>query len=436
MPMIIFSLRSHYALRWPQSVCGRTSTQRTPTMKKLIYLLSMTIALLNTARSDAATPVKATQVVGGYAHFCALTQDGGVKCWGHNNSGQLGNGSIVDSATPVDVAGLSSGVTAIGAGADQSCALLATGGAKCWGATQQGTSSVPQTVSGLPSGTLLAVDVGDTHTCALFNAGTVWCWGFDDKGQLGDGKFSATNNQDGVAMSGLSDRPAVINAGDKKTCVLSVNGVAQCVGWNDDGQLGDGSFTSRSLPVNIMDDAPYGHITGKGLHTCGIYFPNAGVRCWGDDSQGQLGDNDANHAGKNMPGNVFDLQSGASDITANIDHTCVVMGSGGVKCWGSDAFGQLGVTRLSLGGASTSDKPVDAVGLSASAIAISSAQQATCALMQYRGIQCWGRGDVGQLGNGQSGNGYSRPAPVDVVDFVNPGFIFADGFEATAIGGG
>jgi alpha-tubulin suppressor-like RCC1 family protein len=107
-----------------------------------------------------------------------------------------------------------------------------------------------------------------------------------------------------------------------------------------------------------------------------------------------------------------------------------------VKCWGSDAFGQLGVTRLSLGGASTSDKPVDAVGLSASAIAISSAQQATCALMQYRGIQCWGRGDVGQLGNGQSGNGYSRPAPVDVVDFVNPGFIFADGFEATAIGGG
>ncbi len=125
---------------------------------------------------------------------CALTQSGGVKCWGSNLSGELGDGTFTDRLTPVDVVGLSSGVIAIALGSDHSCALTQRGGVKCWGWNKTGqlgdgttnTSPTPVNVLGLVSG-INSISAGNNHTCALTQSGEGKCWGDDEYGQLGDG---------------------------------------------------------------------------------------------------------------------------------------------------------------------------------------------------------------------------------------------------------
>ncbi|MGA9350442.1 MAG: hypothetical protein WBW48_16795, partial [Anaerolineae bacterium] len=196
-----------------------------------------------------AVPLDAyTAIAAGYRHTCALTA-GGVKCWGYNGYGQLGDGTWTWRNTPVDVSGLTSGVTTIAAGSYHTCALTAGGGAKCWGHNNNGqlgdgtttNRNTPVDVSGLTSG-VDAIAAGSYHTCAL-TAGGVKCWGLNDYGQLGDG--TTTNRNTPVDVSGLTSGVAAIAAGYYHTCALTAGGV-KCWGRNNNGQLGDGTTTDRN----------------------------------------------------------------------------------------------------------------------------------------------------------------------------------------------
>ncbi|ACL23604.1 RCC1 domain-containing protein [Chloroflexus aggregans] len=366
--------------------------------------------------TDRSTPVavsglpsEVTAIAAGDAHTCARMSSGEVWCWGGNNYGQLGDGSYTDSSTPVAVSGLPSGVTAIAAGGVHTCALTGSGGVRCWGANYSGQlgngltfgRSTPGAVSGLPSG-VTAIAAGDYHTCALTGSGGVWCWGGNYSGQLGDGTTTARSTP--VAVSGLPSGVETIAAGDYHTCALMSSGGVRCWGHNDRGQLGDGTTTARSTPVAVSG-LPSGvtAIAAGRLHTC-ARTSSGGVWCWGDNSDGQLGD--GSFTDSSTPVAVSGLASGVETIAAGGWHTCALTGSGGVWCWGRNNSGQLGD-----GSTIYHITPVAVSGLPSGVTAIAAGGVHTCALTGSGGVWCWGGNFAGQLGDGTTTD---RSTPVAV----------------------
>jgi alpha-tubulin suppressor-like RCC1 family protein len=187
-------------------------------------------------------------------YACALTFSGSVKCWGASFVGQLGDGSRKDSLTPVDVIGLSGGVAAIASSVYHVCALTTEGGVKCWGLNRwgqlgdgtTGDSSVPRDVTGF-SGDAVELTMGYGHTCAWMSAGEILCWGWNKHGQLGDGTQS--DRLLPVEVLGVSGGVAALAAGDLHTCALMSDGSIVCWGYNEYGALGDGTTVDRSTPV-------------------------------------------------------------------------------------------------------------------------------------------------------------------------------------------
>jgi alpha-tubulin suppressor-like RCC1 family protein len=214
-----------------------------------------------TAQSDVPVDVvgltSGVQAISaGSTHTCALTSTGGVKCWGSDMYGQLGNNSTLDTHVPVDVVGLTSGVQAVSASGGYTCALTAAGGVKCWGYNGNGVlgnngtaqSNVPVDVVGLTSG-VQAVS-GYDHTCALTAAGGVKCWGYNWYGQLGDNGTAESDVP--VDVVGLTSGVQAVGAGNGYTCALTAAGGVKCWGYNGNGVLGNGTTTNSTVPVDVQ----------------------------------------------------------------------------------------------------------------------------------------------------------------------------------------
>ena len=215
-----------------------------------------------------------------------MLADGTVRCWGVNTYGQLGDGTMTDSSVPVAVAGLT-GAVAVCTSADHSCAVIEDGTVQCWGANAFGEngndstagSPVPVAVTGISDA--VSVTCGFEHTCALSNDGSARCWGgnggspTDSFGALGNATTTALDCKwnpepppppgdqvptisyetscaptpmpvDGIANA------AKLAAGDYDTCAVLADGSVRCWGWNQDGQLGDGSISNSTSPVSVI----------------------------------------------------------------------------------------------------------------------------------------------------------------------------------------
>ena len=205
-----------------------------------------------TVLSDIAT------MMPGDHHTCAVTLAGAAKCWGTNFNGELGNGSVQfqTQLTPSDVVGLGSGVADIEVGDSSTCALTVAGGVKCWGRNESGQVgngttlaypgvTAPADVVGLASG-VVSVKVGSNHACALTSSGTVKCWGMNWEGQLGDG--TTVSRTTPVDVSGLPAGVTAIGAGYDFSCALTNVGEVWCWGSNFNGQLG-GNVSGPPQPI-------------------------------------------------------------------------------------------------------------------------------------------------------------------------------------------
>jgi hypothetical protein len=335
----------------------------------------------------AATPSLMTSspgtIAAGYEHTCVLTSQGGVRCWGANDHGQLGNGTrstygdAISSA--VDVSGFTSGAK--------------------------------------------AVTAGGVHSCALTDLGGVRCWGSNEYGQLGDG--TTRDSAVPVEVDGLSSGVAAVSAGWSSTCALTTDGGVMCWGHNVFGGLGDGTTIDRHVPVSVVGlDHGVRAIAVGGLHACAVRNDGS-VACWGD------GQADGSDDGLSLvPVDIAGVGADVVVISAAMNSTCSLTSAGQIVCWGPaypppigatppPRFSTVDVSQLAgriqaiviteIGGCALSD--VGAVGcwsqagtatvvegLASDIVGVAIGGMHQCAVASSGEVSCWGSNGSGQLG--------------------------------------
>jgi uncharacterized repeat protein (TIGR01451 family) len=302
------------------------------------------------ATGDSLVPVRVvglngivTELASGQYHYCALLSDGRVQCWGTNFRGQLGDGTLVDSLHAVTVSGIST-ATSVVAGAHHSCALLADGSVKCWGGagsnppeyvtrllgdgSGQG-SLTPKTVLGITTATALAASWA--HTCALLASTEVKCWGDNGFGQLGHDTTPLAYANAPVTVDGLQGVEA-ITTGGLHTCALLTTGAVECWGRNALGALGNASVADFSTSPVPVEDLPLARQVAAGLyHTCAL-LRSGGMRCWGSNQYGELGTGGSVWLSSTTP--VSPLVTTPTAMGVGWWHTCAVLEDGVLQCWG------------------------------------------------------------------------------------------------------
>ncbi len=355
---------------------------------------------------DGAAPVSGdVTLTGGNQHTCAITSGQGVACWGSNVDGQLGD----SRATPVHftpfVIPALTGVRALTAGRDHTCALLNGGSVKCWGINSNGELGDgtkaqrvgPVAVVGLTD----AVEVRSFwgHTCARRSGGGIRCWGANS-GAFGDG--TTGDSPTPVDTSGITASTSVA-VGWGHTCAVVAGGTAKCWGhYNNWGQIGDGTTAmERLLPVDVVQLSGVAAVTNGSYHSC-ARLSDGTVSCWGNNQGGALGlgttDSDR-HTAVVVPG-----LAGVAQVSAGSAHTCARTSANAVYCWGSGPIGD-GVNTIK-------PSPTAVRGLT-DAVEIASGEDHACARRASGKVVCWGSDYGGQLGD--DAVKADKLAPVDVV---------------------
>jgi alpha-tubulin suppressor-like RCC1 family protein len=358
----------------------------------------------------------ARDIAAGRNHTCAVRANGTVACWGANDSGQIGNGTIGGNRlTPVNVPNLAN-VVGIAAGDAHTCATLANGTARCWGLNSSGqlgngtvsNSPTPVTVTGLTSVIAIAAGgaLGSSHTCALLADGSVRCWGANGSGQLGIGNTFPSSVP--MPVSGLSDAVSIA-VGESHSCALVAIGAVFC--WGSDG------LTSHTLPTLVSLDNVVA-TAGGNRHSCALRADGT-AWCWGQNLLGQLGNGSTTSTSSPT---LVDLLFNPVAIAGGFGHSCASLADGTARCWGDNAAGQLGNTTTTSSTTPTlvQFSPLFGIGVTLlrplrGVVNITTGRRHSCALSVGGGVSCWGENTFGQLGNNSTTN---STVPVAVPSFA------------------
>ena len=350
-----------------------------------------------------STPAMATtvtsQVSVGTNSSCVSWSNGNVECWGTDG------GFPSNSYSPVPVPSLST-ARSVSAGYAFACAVLSNGRIECWGSNSNGglgngsttNSPTPVPVSNITTATSVSTAALDNDACATLSNGSVECWGQGEAGQLGNG--STSDSSVPVTVSNISTATSV-SVGDNTACATLSTGTVKCWGGGGYGVLGNGGAPQSSIPVTVSNISTATSV-GVGQNTACATLSNGTVDCWGlnGGSIGSLGDNDGTSLDSTVPV-AFSNISTATSVSVGISSACAILGSGGVECWGYGANGQLG-----NGSTSNAIAPV-AVSNLTTATSVSAGNSSTCATLSNGSVDCWG-------GNNGSSAYSNLPVVLDV----------------------
>jgi alpha-tubulin suppressor-like RCC1 family protein/chitodextrinase len=281
-------------------------------------------------------------VSGGRDHVLALTSDGAVYAWGSNDQGEIGDGTTTNRLTPFHVLGLPN-IIAVSAGHYHSMALAGDGTIWAWGSNSagqlgDGTKTIrksPVKVSGITDA--VAIAAGRDMSYAIRANGTAWAWGLNTNGELGDGTTTTrlTPVQVGASTAGFTNVVEIVGGRDHGLARLA-DGSVWAWGWNLYGQLGDGTTTDRTRPVQITTGVSQ---IAAGAHHSYALKTNGQVLAWGRNYRAELGD--GTKTNRTKPVLVLGVQNAVS-IGSGRDHGVAVISDGSVRAWGHDLGGQLG----------------------------------------------------------------------------------------------
>ncbi len=278
-----------------------------------------------------------SSVSAGGSHSCGLTSTGDAYCWGMNWAGELGDSTYLDRNTPARVAG---GHTwsQISAGGDNfTCGITTSGALYCWGLNSNSQAAQPNTYQNYNTPQLVddthawaEVGAGFDHACALTDAGEAYCWGTDSNGTgvLGSNTYYNTQTVPMLVAGGYTF--TAISVGQQHVCAIADTQAGYCWGQGNNGELGNGSWTSSPTPVRV-GALLFTEISAAGSSSCGVTTDNTDV-CWGGNWSGQLGTGDFSAANAPL---MVSTATPITSISGGNDTVCGLASDGTTYCWGN-----------------------------------------------------------------------------------------------------
>lgn len=353
------------------------------------------------------------EVQSGADYSCALTMARSVICWGANNYGQLGRGSgPTQSSTPQTVPGVND-VVSISVGPSQTCTVNSTGVVSCWGKNtfSSGGSDYLASPIELPMlGTVRSVSVGLTGTCLVKTDNKVYCIG-----SFGAGLDLNSYTE----ITGVSDAGSSVAVGWGHACVLTLTGGVKCWGENRNGQIGDGTTTSRSTATSVTGISNATSISVTKLDSSGAScaaLSDGSIKCWGWNGIGRF--NNANGGFiRNSPGSL-NLGGPMSSVVMFHQSVCGLSTAGLGRCWGHNQYSALGDASFlyRLSPAANEISTERGVTISERIRSISTGDGFGCAVTRSGSVWCWGNESLGRLGisgGGRSDGWWPRISQID-----------------------
>jgi alpha-tubulin suppressor-like RCC1 family protein len=399
--------------------------------------------------ADAGPPADARpalrrvlHIAAGHEHTCALFDGGSVRCWGKGASGRLGTGSITsigDDETPATIPNITLGGRAVqvSAGREHTCALLDTGKVRCWGANAKGqlgyghTRDIGDDESPASAGDVpldepvTQIAAGAFHTCALLASGRVRCWGDSPEGQTGQGLDRSSIGDDELPTAypalALGAKVTQLVSAYGFLCVLLEGGSVRC--WGPvPGSGVDRDTPAAEHPVVALGVPAMRIMADVGARRACAITAAGRLRCWGGGGYGQVGyafeveNVGVTRGSLPTPAKLGDVPlAGDGRVTGGAlggEHTCALLDTGKVRCWGEGRFGVLGpgsperllakdAVEIDVGGRVTE---------------IAAGAFFTCAVLDTGSVRCWGDNADGQLGYGTAANVGEKRSPAAVGD--------------------
>lgn len=420
------------------------------------------------------TGLYATQFALGGFHGCALLNDNTVKCWGRNNTGQLGlgigTGSIIgdnpselgDNLQAINLGSISF-PTQVYAGLYRSCAKFNNGRIKCWGHNSDGQAGIGSTDGSIgnatsemgdnlpfidlgPSETVSSLYLAPYSTCAITNSNKLKCFGRNNYGQLGQGD-TVNRGRSSLDMGsnllevqlGTGKHATMIGMSENSTCALLNDNTVKCWGHDENGSLGstntgfgdEAAETHASInSINFGASLYAKEIYSGRYHNCAKLNDN-NLKCWGNNANGRLGIGSSIHQGTsestlgdNLPITDVGTSLSVKKYSAWDNHSCAVLSNDQVKCWGSGSNGKRGSQNTSQSGDSANEMGdnlsfID-LGPGRSALDVKTGTNFTCVLMDNSQVKCFGANNYGQLGQedkNQRGHNFgTAPSNISAID--------------------